>query len=411
MKARAVAITVSLLVNVALVVVLVRRSGGAADLPAPSPSTKNVPSAEPAPVVVRTIDRSGPEMWKGLASGSIEEIANRLKAEGFPPRLQRVIVRALVAQQFADRHRALADLIRARPWWKAVLDSSEGAKVIAARQRLQREEDDAVDAVLGPDLGSTPYITSSRLYRYGNLPPSTLAELDRINSDYGELMSEIRNASQGILLPEDREKLLFLARQGHADVAQRLTPEQLFEYDLHSSPEGWWLRVLTGGMNPTEEEFRALFKVRFAFSAPYSDGQYEYMTPEDKQTLAKLDPQLTEQIKAVLTPDRFAEYQLKSTAEYRQTDAFAKRFALPANAAATIVTVQNEITKRADAVRANDTLSPVARNAQLGALADEAVARLTPTLGDSSMNAYKQSAGGWLDALRPPLPPGSAPKG
>jgi hypothetical protein len=337
-------------------------------------------------------------------------VAKRLAAEGFPPRLQRVIVHALVAERFADRHRAIADLIGKRPWWKSVWGSDEGAKLIAARQRLQRDEEDAVDAVLGPDLGSTPYITASRAYRYGDLPPATLAELDRINSDYGELMSEIRNGSQGILLPEDREELLFLARQGHADIAQRLTPEQLFEYDLRSSPEGWWLRTITAGMNPSEEEFRALFKVRFAFSAPYSDGLYEYMSAEDKQTLARLEPQLNEQIRAVLTPERFAEYQLKSTPEYRQTDALAKRLALPPNAAASIVTVQNEITKRAGVIRANAALTPLARNAQLGALADEAVARLTPTLGDSGMTAYRQSAGGWLNALRPAAP-SEKPKG
>jgi hypothetical protein len=410
MNTRIVGITVSLLANVVLVFFVVHRSGSVAPHSAVASSAASISAVAPLPTVVSASNRYGPELWQTLSSGSLADIAKRLSAEGFPPRLQRVIVSALVAQQFADRHRAIADLIRGRPWWKAVLDSSEGAKLLAARQRLRQEEADAVDAVLGPDLGSTPYITSSRLYRYGDLPPATSAELDRINSDYGELMSEIRNASQGILLPEDREKLLFLARQGHADIAQRLTPEQLFEYDLRSSPEGWWLRTITAGMNPTEEEFRALFKVRFAFSAPYSDGQYEYMSAEDKQTLARLEPQLNEQIRGVLTPDRFAEYQLKSTPEYRQTDALVKRLALPLEAAASIVTVQNDITKRADFVRANATLTPLARSAQLGALADEAVARLKPTLGDSGMTAYQQSAGRWLNALRP-TPVSGTPKG
>jgi hypothetical protein len=350
------------------------------------------------------------ETWRTLSSGSLADVAARLKAEGFSPRLQRLIMAALVEQQFAERHRALAEMIRARPWWKGVVDSKEGAKLIAARQKLQRDESDVVDALLGPDLGSTPYITASRLYRYGNLPPGTLAQLDRINGDYGELMGEIKNANAGLMLPADREQLLFLARQNHADIAQLLTPEQLFEYDMRSSPEGWWLRSITASMNPTEEEFRALYKVRSASIAPYSDGQYELMTAEDKAALEKLGPQVEEQIRGVLSPERFAEYQLKTTPEYRATEALVRRLALPDATAATLVVVQKEIAKRADAIRLDPSLSPLVRNARLGALADEAVARLTPTLGDSGLSAYRRTAGQWINALQPPKP-SAGPKG
>jgi hypothetical protein len=403
MNARAFGIVVSLLVNAVLVYAVVHRSSPSPfgdAMPGPAVATAAAKSA-PAEIEVIT-----PETWRTLSSGSLSEVVARLKAGEFSPRLQRLIMAALVEQQFADRHRALADLIRARPWWKGIIDSKEGAKLIAARQKLQRDETDVVDALLGPDLGSTPYITASRLYRYGNLPPATLAQLDRINGDYGELMGEIKNANRGLMLPADREQLLFLARQNHADVAQLLTPEQLFEYDMRSSPEGWWLRTITASMNPSEDEFRALFKVRSASIAPYSDGQYELMTAEDKAAIERLGPQVEEQIRGVLTPERFAEYQLKTTPEYRATEALVHRLALPDAATATLVTVQKEIAKRAEVIRANASLTPVTRNAQLGALADEAVARLTPTLGDSGLSAYRQSAGRWINALQPaPTPP------
>jgi len=399
MNARVLGIALSLSANAVLAFVVAFRAPHQS-LPAETKADALLSTTASAAASASTAEGIEAETWRTLTTGSLADVAARLKAEGFSPRLQRVILSALVRQQFADRHRAIADMIRARPWWKPMLDSGEGSKWIIARQKLLREENDVVDGLIGPDLGSTPYITASRLFRYGNLPPLKLAELDRINSDYGELTSEIRVAAQGIILPEDLEKLRFLEQQNHADIAELLTPEELFEYDLRSSPESWWLRTLTSGMNPSEEEFRALFKARFAFTGLYAGSKYDLMTPEEKQALEKLEPQINEQIKAVLTPDRFAEYQLKSTPEYRATDALAKRLALPPEAAASIVTVQKEITKRAEVIRDNSSLTPFAKNAELGALADEAVARLTPTLGDSGMTAYKQGAGNWLERLR-----------
>jgi hypothetical protein len=301
-------------------------------------------------------------------------------------------------------------MIRARPWWRP-LWGSDGAKLIAARQRLRREEDDVVNALLGPNIEPPEWATASRRYRYGDMPPATLAELDRINADYAELTNEIKQRAQGLFLREDREKLLFLARQAHTDVAQMLTPEQLFEYDIRSSPEGWWLREITSGMDVSEDEFRKLFKVRSVFSSRFSDGQYELMSAEDRAAFAKLEPEMNEQIRGVLTPERFAEYELKTSPEYRQTEGLVRRLALPAEATATIVNVQRELTKRAEAIRADAALSPAARTSQIGALADEAVARLTPTLGDDGMKAYRQGgAGNWMNRLQQPAP-ADGPKG
>jgi hypothetical protein len=411
MTARAFAIVASLVLNVAFVCAFFQRDTWTqTESVAPAVRGSGAQRSEPVAAAAKT-DPAENERWQALSSGSLADVVEQLQSAGFPPRLQRAIMKALVARQFAGRHREIADLIRARPWWRPLWGSDDGAKLIAARQRLRREEDDVVNALLGPNTEPPEWATASRRYRYGDLPPATLAELDRINADYVELANEIKQRSQGLFLPEDREKLLFLARQAHTDVAQLLTPQQLFEYDMRSSQEGWWLRDITSNMDVSEEEFRALFKVRSAFSSRFSDGQYELMSAEDRAAFAKLEPEMNAQIRAVLTPERFAEYELKTSPEYRQTEGLVRRLALPAEATATIVNVQRELTKRAEAIRADATLPPTARTSQLGALADEAVARLTPTLGDAGMKAYRQGgAGNWMNRLQQPAPAGS-PKG
>jgi hypothetical protein len=313
-----------------------------------------------------------------------------------------VIIRALVERQFADRHREIAAMIREQPWWLAPYGSEGGAKILAATQRLNRDEQDAVDAVLGPNTNVAEYTQAGRLYRYGNLSFAKLNELDRINTDYNELETQARGVSQFVMMPEDREQLLYIERQLQADVAQLLTREELFEYNLRSSPTGWWLRQQLATFNPSPEEFRAIFSIEHTLVAPIAHGKYQIMNAEDKKAWSSLEPTLKEQIKGVLSPERFAEYQLKSTQAYRDTDALVTRLALPPKAVAEIVAVQNEITKRAEHLRANTALTSAERAAQLGALADEVSVRLMPTLGDAGFNAYKQSAGRWMTGLRPP---------
>ena len=69
------------------------------------------------------------------------------------------------------------------------------------------------------------------------------------------------------------------------------------------------------------------------------------------------------------------------------------------------------LTQMADATaKLQEVLTPDQRNSQFLSLGSEAVARLTPTLGDAGVTAYKQSGGGWINGLlRPPTPPPKVP--
>jgi hypothetical protein len=67
--------------------------------------------------------------------------------------------------------------------------------------------------------------------------------------------------------------------------------------------------------------------------------------------------------------------------------------------------VQKDIMKRADTIRSDRALTPDERTSQLTALSAEAVTRLSPTLGETGIAAYKQSGGYWINMLqRPPTP-------
>ena len=101
----------------------------------------------------------------------------------------------------------------------------------------------------------------------------------------------------------------------------------------------------------------------------------------------------------MLTPERFADYQLKTDPAYLQTNQFVASLDLPATATAQVVAVQRDMTGRMQAIVADRSLTADQRTAQLGSLVQEATATLTATLGENGLAAYKQSVGNWLNNL------------
>ncbi len=409
MKLASLLLASSLLANAVLCVVVVNRSGRDSDPAVAGKPSASLP-AEKSAIATVDADHPDPETWTGLTGGDPAATIARLRDEGFPPSLQRAILAALITERFSDRHQALANLISAQPWWRGNLyGSTDGAKILAARQQLQREEKEALEQILGPDAGRSDYARARQARSFGDLPGGKASELDRITSDYNELMSEVRNGSQGILLPEDRAKLAYLDEQKRADIAKLLSPDELLEYDLRSSPSAGLLRYQLAAFGPTEEEFRTLFKLQQAFDAKF--GNPEFLTAEQRRDRNLAQADLLKQAEAVLPPDRYAELKEKTDPSYLAANAVVTRLQLPPTATAEIVAIQKDISKRADAVRSDRSLTPQQRNSQFRALGSEAVARLTPTLGDAGLTAYKQSGGGWIGGLLlPPTPPPPAPR-
>ncbi|HUR56981.1 MAG TPA: hypothetical protein VM029_04695 [Opitutaceae bacterium] len=400
-------LALSLLANAALGVLLATRSPESGSPGASSSSVSTTPAARSAAAATaNAVDR---ETWMKLTAGDMAAVRERLKADGYPPSLQRAILAALIAEKFAARHQAIADMINAQPWWRGNLyGSAVGAKVITARQAVQREEKEMLDQLLGADSGATAYSRAKQARQNGDLTPEKASELSRILSDYNELMQEVRNAAGNILLPEDRAQLALLEKERRADIAKLLSADELFEYDLRSSPTAGQLRMTLSAFNPTDDEYRAIFRVQFPFDSRY--GSPELMSAEQMRARRAEQGDLVNQIRSVLTPERFAEYQQKTDNAYIQANALVTRLQLPATATADIVAVQKDIMKRANEVRTDTTMTATQRTQQFQALASEAVVRLTPTLGDSGVAAYRQSGGAWINQLqRPPAPPSPAP--
>jgi hypothetical protein len=207
-----------------------------------------------------------------------------------------------------------------------------------------------------------------------------------------------------MMLPEDNEKLALLEKEKNADMSKLLTPQELEEYNLRSSTSASMLRSNLTTFNPTEAEFRALYKLQSALDDQYPQPM-GMTTAEQRAPREAAEKQLQPQIQALLGPDRYADYQLATDPKYSSINRLVARLELPASTSVDVVNVQETAQKQAMALRQDRTLSPDQRNAQLAALAQQAQTQLTATLGPSGFEAYKEYGGYWLQNLQArPMP-------
>jgi len=392
----------SLAANVALAIALFRSPAVRNYFSSPPPAAAASPThtAVPPKANAPAEASASEESWAQLASANLPELVARLRADGVHPRLLRLIVSALISQRFADRHKAIVDAMTAKPWWQGqAYEAYSDPKITALRRQLGRDEHNALYEILGPEQPASDY---DRLWverRYGSLSPDKVERLRQTNADYDDLMAELRDQAYGIILPEDRAKLAYLEQEKRNDIAKLLTPDELLDLNLHSGPTANSLRNRLAAFDPTEEEYRALFKIQQSVDAQFGDGKNQNLTQEERRLRRDLSNATGEQVRAVLSPERFADYQLKTDPAYLQTSQFVAGANLPPATTAQIVAVQKDTTTRMQAVIADKTLTGPQRTAQFATLAQQANASLSTTLGASALADYKQSNGSWLTNL------------
>jgi hypothetical protein len=254
---------------------------------------------------------------------------------------------------------------------------------------------DAMKDLLGPDYAMSGLSDEARAtYQrtYGDIPPEKILQIQEIMQDaYLKQMTEIYDKTVGgynVWLPEDSARLAAIEQERRAAIVAALTPEELERYDMRASNAAAGLRNQLMAFEPTEDEFRALFRLQQAFEEKFPSSAGVSLNPDAIRERVIAEQQLRDDMAAALSPDRAAYYRIATEGGASAVARIVSRLDLPMSTVAQVMTVQREIQAQANGVRTDPTLSPEARNQALAALQQQANARVASHIGANGLAAY-----------------------
>ena len=219
----------------------------------------------------------------------------------------------------------------------------------------------------------------------------------------------MKTISNGTPDAEDQKKMVALQKEMDGEIAKLMTPEEYESYQLRMSQTSMIMKMQLATFDPSEQEFKDIFKLRKAF-----DDQFPMlgMGSLDKEERARRDAEqkaLDEQIKSTLGPDRFVEYQRGQDYNYQGLAKTAERFGLPKETAGKVYEMKDIAEAQANKVRVDTQLSSSQREAALQAIRGETERSVREVFGDKAFESYQKQQGNWIERIAPPVQPPPTP--
>ncbi len=370
----------SLIANAALVAVLVLHQGAP-----PIASDSGANAAKPS-------GSSHPAASGSTAAAASVDLAN------LPPDLARqaTVGRALERLQAAAKQLAAKRASDPRYWRRGGAQGGLSREDIAELTQARREFNDALRAAFGPDAS----IDVARDSRNDFLPAAKAEELRRIEQDYADVQADVYRDAAGIQLPSDRAKLALLRAERDKDIAALLTPEELAQFELHSSATAQNLRARYGDAIESEDDYKKLFALQKAFDQKYPNedlvgGQRD---PNYFRERALAQQQIMSDFQTAIGDEKYAAFKHATDPDYQALTSLSQRLNLPASTADNVLSARDTYAAASQRINADTSLSPQDKRTQIQALAAQAKNDVSTALGAEGSAAFSQRAQ-WLNYL------------
>ena len=361
-----------------------------------------------------------PMNWAAIESTNYTVYINNLRGIGCPEQTIRDLILTDVAKLYAKRRAAVRHEGPPFQFWQTgdACESGVTPQIQEQLRELDQEQQDLIRELLGVDFQTemARYWSTDddrqRMYEF--LPAEKREKLLGLQAKYEEAEQEFYARTKGWMLDEDQEQLKTLQKEKEEELARLLTPEELQEYDLRNSSTANTLRTQLNGFEPSEEEFRKIFRFQKSFDRDFEQA----FDPSDAaqmavKTRAQEEAQgaLNEELKGVLGQSRFAEYQRAQSEDYRALVQMADRFEMPREVAGKVYEMKQAAEGQRQRVESDPNLTEEQRRRALLGIAQETQKSLATTLGDKVYKAYQRSAGQWIGTLASPVQPSGATAG
>ncbi|MEW6303001.1 MAG: hypothetical protein AB1705_05990 [Verrucomicrobiota bacterium] len=358
------------------------------------------------------------EDWRVVESKDYKEYIQNLRAVGCPEETVRDIVIADINRHYASRWKALMmpePMKYWEPWDSSFVYSSP--KLRAERTALERERADLIRELLGIDAGSetlkytmswTPQDREEQLLAF--LPEAKRRAIQEINEKAqrarAEVLARLRTGAPNTpasLSASDGNELNRIQKESTESIRAILAPQEFEQYMLRASPTANTVRSRLVGFNPTEEEFKAIYRAqarRDEFnSQPIGDPNDRAAMQRRAEAFGAASAEFNNQLRTALGEQRYADYQRVTDYVYRDLTQFAQRQNLAADLANRVYDVKRVAETEASRVRQNTSLTPEQRAAALRVIQAEAQRGVTQMMGAQAYEQYSMQGGHWLHMI------------
>jgi len=288
--------------------------------------------------------------WASVESSDYKQYVGNLRSIGFPEELVRSIVIADIDKLYAPREEPL----RPKPVpHDAPMAERQSYPVAEAMERILQLREVRLEkqAVLQEILGAyvpreilrAPMSRNYEAYEYA----ISLLPLEK--RDTVQLIQEnefVADDLQKIKYPDRADELAAYRRsceERNKALLEILTPEEFERYEMNTTPAGTEMARRVIGMEPTEAESLAMFRVTYEYwlatGGVYGRWRANPVPPEQ---IAAAEKQLQAGLIDALGPDRYIDYQMATSEIGQQLRNLAARYEVPRDALVQAFELQNE---------------------------------------------------------------------
>jgi len=360
------------------------------------------PTRPPAPAVVV---RTNAFNWSQLESTDYRRYIANLRAVGCPESTIKDIILTDVMRLYAQRRGKYYQNGREFKYWETNEKRKLKRPQLQERERQLAAIDKELPAVLRELLGINYEREVNKFFvdsdednrRLVFLSDDKRARVLALREEFeGRRERALYGKQGGALSTGEIDNLRQIDQEQDAALSEVLTAREKEDYQLSMSPTADRLRQQLIGFNPTEEEFRDLFRRQQAI-----DSAYEFEDTNDETVrAAKADDEkaMLAEFRGQLTPEREAQLDRSQDPDYQSVCVLAEQFDLPEDAAQTLQAMRQAAEEQKRQLLANKDIPPERLGVALKAIEAETERAARATLGEQAYGQYSQNAS-WLQNL------------
>ncbi|MEP6664350.1 MAG: hypothetical protein ABJC04_11885 [Verrucomicrobiota bacterium] len=348
--------------------------------------------------------------WRDVESADYREYIANLRKIQCPEETIRDIIVADVNKFYAEQLKPLRKPPEEYRYWRNDQNwggRRENDEFYALQRKIEKEKRVLLRELLGTDyedlLAQQYGYTRPKDEFTQSLSQDVKDQLSEIQQKFSDSRNDIYRKAKGYMDQDSQTELKKIEKQQHDEMAKILSPEDLLEWQLRHSQTAQNLKWNElEGFNASEDEFRAVFKAKMAADEARLANPDD-LTKEERLAQSKAQKEIQDGLKAEMGEDRYKEYELNQSWDYKELARIAERQGVAKEDVQKVYAMKDDVQKAARQVNSDKNLTPDQKREKLLQIKAATESEVTSTLGERGYKQWKRNAW-WLRNIIPPEP-------